>query len=110
MRNTIGVSEEGKSWKGIRPPRDCRKTGCNIEELLLRESDKRPAHESTERERVAGIGQRAGKRQQILKFLPAEQTFASLRGDRQISPFKGSFITPELGPSWREKRDIRRHE
>ncbi len=82
----------------------------NVEQLFIRETDHRPAHEGTERKPVARIRQRAQQRQDVLGLLLQEERLAGLRRDGKPERLQCAFVAPEFGAGWSEKCDVARLE
>ena len=53
-------------------------------------------HQRAESERVPGVREDAREREQILKLLTPEQSFAGLRRDRQALGLECAFVAPKL--------------
>ena len=75
-----------------------------------RQAHERTAHQGAERQGVAGVGQHARERDEVLNLLTAEQSLAGLRGDREPAGFKRALIAPKLRARRGQQRDAARRE
>src|SRR5688500_14682471 len=93
----VDVETRPKVWM----PGVLREAVCYAEQIILGKPNERTAHEGTKGQSVSSVGQRPGKRQQILRLLAPEKSLSCLRRDRKALLFQSALIAPELSPARR---------
>ena len=87
-----------------------RQAGGDVEQLLLGQADQRPAQQRAQRQRIAGVGERADQRHEVLHLLPAKEILSGLRAERKPGLFQRPFISPQFRAGRRQQGDVARGE